>query len=355
MLKEIQLHRKYRIMVIGENWHGSDCTGLARGFRELGHAVDLIGTDQFFLKTGQSLPARMFRRAVSPFCVRQFNSHIICQLSIVQPNIVVVFKGNYVRPETLQQIKESDAWLTNFYPDVSFFAHKSVDKDTWKHYHYIFTTKTHGGAEMREQLGFTNVEYLQFGFDKFVHRPINSVCIPSQIKNDVSFIGGWSPNKERYLCGLASNDTELDLKIWGGGWNYNQRSELKKSIQGFPIYGDYYALAINGSKINLGLLTDKQGFAEKGDHISDRTFHIPASGGFCLHERNNEVLEYYEEGKEIACFESPEELVDKVRYYLANEQERLQIAKAGYERCINENSFSNRAQVIIDKYESENE
>jgi len=67
------------------------------------------------------------------------------------------------------------------------------------------------------------------------------------------------------------------------------------------------------------------------------------------------VLKYYEEGKEIACFASPEELVDKVRYYLANEDERLRIAKAGHERCIRENSLSSRARVIIEQFEREAE
>jgi len=117
--------------------------------------------------------------------------------------------------------------------------------------------------------------------------------------------------------------------------------------------GDYYALAIGSSKINLGLLSEKREGASQGDQVTSRTFHIPASGGFLLHERTGEVTDYFEEDKEIACFGTSEELVEKVRYSLANEQERRLIASAGYERCLKENSLTQRAQVIIDKYESE--
>ena len=69
-----------------------------------------------------------------------------------------------------------------------------------------------------------------------------------------------------------------------------------------------------------------------------------------LHERTEEVLEYFEEGKEIACFDGESELVDKVAYYLNNEEERIAIAQAGYERCINENRLANRAESILEKY-----
>ena len=344
----------YRIVVIGESWHGSDCTGLARGFRELGHAVELIGADQFFPKTNRSVSSRLLSRAIRPFYVHQFNSHILQQVSIIKPNIAVVFKGNYVQTHTLKNIKEGGAWLSNFYPDISFFAHRVVAKEGWLIYNHIFTTKKHGAEEMMEQLGLENVSFLQHGFDGDVHRLMpTTMAVSTNLQCDISFIGGWSPNKEKHLCDLVSACYDLDLRIWGDRWQNSRCQNLQATIQGNPIYGDYYALAIGASKINLGLLQDQQGFAKIGDRVTSRTFHIPASGGFLLHERTEEVLDYFEEGKEIACFGSSKELIEKVRYYLTNEKERLQIAKAGYERCLTENSLVNRAQVIIDKYESE--
>ena len=347
-MSEIKL---YRILVIGASWHGSNCTGLARGFRELGHVVDLLGSDQFFPKTDRSFSSRAFRRLGSRFYERQFNSHILEHLLIIKPDFVVVFKGNFVQTHTLNRIKEGGMWLCNFYPDVSFMCHKAVDPSGFRFYNHIFTTKTFGINDFKEQLDIENTSYLPHGFDRDVHRPVGNT-IGNQ-ETDVSFIGTWSPHKQKLLEGLVNRGDTFDLKIWGAQWEKSLAGNLEESIQGYKVMGDYYALAIGNSKINLGLLSEKREGATRGDQITSRTFHIPASGGFLLHERTTEVLNYFEEGKEFACFGSSEELIEKVRYYLANEEERLQIAKAGYQRCLKENSLVNRAQVIIDIYESE--
>lgn len=347
------MKNNYRILVIGESWHGSDCTGLARGFRELGHSVSVIGVNQFLPRVDRSIPSRLLRRAISPYFIRQFNIHIVEQLSILKPDFVVVFKGNNVKPSTLAKIQANKTWLCNFYPDVSFMSHKSVDPAGFKYYHHIFTTKSFGIRDFREYLGLENVSYLPHGFDHAVHRPLNAGPTLKQ-DVDVSFIGTQSTHKQDVLLSLRSQMNLVHLCIWGEQWDAALKNPLlQDAIMGHAAMGDFYALAIGSSKINLGLLSEKAKGASMGDQITSRTFHIPASGGFLLHERTDEVLQYFEEGKEMACFSTSEELVENVQYYLAHESERLQIAKAGYERCIKENSLINRARVIIDKYESE--
>jgi len=345
----------YRILVIGASWHGSDCTGIARGFRRLGHVVELIGDDEFFPKTGNSLTMRLIRRVFTFYFLHLFNTHIIRQVSITKPHFIVVFKGNYILLETFRKIRINNIPLYNFFPDISFFAHPSVHIESYQYYNHIFTTKRHGSEELNTRLGLHNSSYLQHGFDPDVHKPIPEIRDTEDMLHDVSFIGGWSSGKEIYLKDLVTGLPNIDLSIWGDRWGSCQSLSLNAFIKGFPVYGDFYALAIRCCKINLGLLQDQQGSAPVGDSVTSRTFHIPASGGFLLHERNEEVLEYFEEGKEIACFDTPEELIEKVRYYLVNEEERIQIAKAGYERCIKENSWAHRAQVIIDKFECGNE
>lgn len=72
-----------------------------------------------------------------------------------------------------------------------------------------------------------------------------------------------------------------------------------------------------------------------------------------LHERTEEVLDYFEEDKEIACFSSDSELVEKVIFYLSNVSMRNHIAEIGQNRCLADNKLVDRARSIITKYEFE--
>ena len=51
-----------------------------------------------------------------------------------------------------------------------------------------------------------------------------------------------------------------------------------------------------------------------------------------LAERSVEHERLFKDGKEAVFFESNEELLTKTRYFLEHDEERTQIAKAGYER-----------------------
>jgi spore maturation protein CgeB len=66
-----------------------------------------------------------------------------------------------------------------------------------------------------------------------------------------------------------------------------------------------------------------------------------------LHERSPELLELYKEGEEVACFSSPQELAEKIDYYLAHPEERDAIAGAGHRRCVPAYSYDNRMAEIL--------
>lgn len=347
--------KAYKILVVGGSWHGGNCTGLVRGFRALGHAVELIGSDHYLPTIDRSVGMRVMTRLITPVFARQFNLAILRAAKLFRPDIVVVWKGSYLKPETLEQLQESEAWLTNYYPDNSFLSHKVLNPDIFRYFNHIFTTKKFGPEDFFLHLGLKKVSFLPHGYDPHVHRSFDDSHLLAQWACDVSFIGTWSPRKEQILCGLRPQLLPGQLRIWGAQWDRCTSSELGDAIMNHPVRGDLYALAISSSKINLGLLSERREGASNDDQVTSRTFHITGCGGFLLHQRTEEVAEFFEEGTEMECFSSDAELVDKVRYYLSNEVRRREIAHAGYERCTAEHSLSNRAQVIINKYREERE
>jgi len=86
-------------------------------------------------------------------------------------------------------------------------------------------------------------------------------------------------------------------------------------------------LVFNQSRINLNIT-----MRPIATGLSLRLFDVCGCGGFLLTNWQEELPEFYEPGTEAEYFGSVDELLDKAGYYLEHEDERVAIARAGYER-----------------------
>jgi hypothetical protein len=84
----------------------------------------------------------------------------------------------------------------------------------------------------------------------------------------------------------------------------------------------------------------------KGD-LNMRTFEGMATGSFMLTSCNDEVATVFEDGKHLVLYKDLDDMVEKVKYYLAHDDEREAIAKAGYEEVISKHTFRHRAEQIL--------
>ncbi len=63
--------------------------------------------------------------------------------------------------------------------------------------------------------------------------------------------------------------------------------------------------------------------------IKGRNFEVPGCGGFMMTGYADDLDSYYSPGKEIVCFRDNKDLLDIIKYYLANEDERKAVAFRG--------------------------
>tara|TARA_B110000259_G_C13834763_1_gene330211 strand:+ start:147 stop:728 length:582 start_codon:yes stop_codon:yes gene_type:complete len=145
---------------------------------------------------------------------------------------------------------------------------------------------------------------------------------------DVVFVGTWEVEREECIRLLAENG--IKVRVWGGGWQNMSNPPKGVTLEHRPLFAEEYVRVINASKINLGFLRKMN-----RDLQTTRSIEIPACSSFMLAERTSEHLYLFEEGKEAEYFDSMQELIRKTRYFLENETERLEIARAGRRRCIN--------------------
>ena len=261
-----------------------------------------------------------------------------------------MFKGRYVTVEAIEAIRKTGAVAINFYPDVSFMAHGKHIPKALPRYDWVFTTKSFGLSDMERVLAARHASLLPPSYDPETHVP---VALDEDDKGryecDASFIGTWSPKKQQYLEHVQRELPEVRLRVWGSQWE-NARRSLGSCIEGRHVLGIEYAKALIGSKINLAILSEVRTGASTGDQITARTFQIPATGAFMLHERTDEFAHYFREGIECACFQTADDLVAQIAYFVEHGEQRREIALAGYRRCLESDyAVDDRAGIVLNK------
>ena len=340
-----------RILAVCGQRHGGNDDSFVRAFRRAGHSVLVVAPETFF-PSWESKSLRAVRRLLHPVLVAEYNRAIIHAARYFQPELAFIFKGESVSTEALEALKGGDSVTINFYPDTGFGGFRSLLSQTIDRYDWFFTTKPEHVSFLMDEYEYANVTFVPHAFDPEIHVPVSLTLKDRQrYRCDVSFIGNTSAKKQKLLRGVLTALPEVDFRIWGArGWN-DAGSQLRRLYQGTPVWGAEYAKAILASKVNLAVLFEGTPSAPAPDVITARTFEIPATGGFMLHERTKEAMCYFEDGRESVFFSDEGDLVEKIRYYLAHDVERRAIAAAGRERAlVSGYSYDDRVAAILDKY-----
>ncbi len=336
-----------KILFLGENWYGSCARACCYALRRLGHNV-LDLDSQIYFPQVKSLKNRILLRLWEGELVNEYNNAILEAAKHFQPDILLAFKATYARAKTLQQLKSRDIALYNYYPDTSAFAHGDWLAEALPEYDCIFSTKKYLEQDIRKQLLVKDVVYIPHGYDSEVHCPNESnIYQDNRFTCNVGVIATYTPYKEQIIDELVKVMPSIDLQIWGNQWERCQSDRVKPFIRGPGLLGQLYTLAIRSFQINLAIMSGSVAGASQGDETTTRTYEIPACGAFMLHERSAELLELYEENKEVVCFSNAEELADKIIYYTSRKDERQAIAQAGYSRCVPAYSYENRMSALI--------
>lgn len=81
--------------------------------------------------------------------------------------------------------------------------------------------------------------------------------------------------------------------------------------------------------------------------LSLRIWDILGSGGFLITNYQSEIPEYFEIGKDLEVYESMEDLIYKIDYYLHHEAERIEIALNGYEKTAAYHTYEMRLASML--------
>lgn len=213
-----------------------------------------------------------------------------------------------------------------------------------------------------ESKGYDHVIKSQWGCNPFLYRKMDLA-----LKYDMTFIGQPHGNR-REIINVIKN-SGIDVRTWGNGWGtgrisqdemiwiFNQ-SRINLNLSNASISGNNRTstslihrilspILHHADSNRSGKKQEQKSNLQTNDQIKGRNFEVPGCGGFLLTGHADNLEDYYETDKEIVCFDTNEELIEKSRYYLEHEQERTKIAQAGYDRTIHEHTYVHRFNEIF--------
>jgi spore maturation protein CgeB len=81
--------------------------------------------------------------------------------------------------------------------------------------------------------------------------------------------------------------------------------------------------------------------------VNQRTFKIPACGGFEICDHVPAIRTYFTEDELVMARIDKDEWLDKIEYFLVHEEERRAIQREGTERALRDHTYHNRAGQLL--------
>ncbi|MXR19069.1 CgeB family protein [Halobacterium bonnevillei] len=279
-----------------------------------------------------------------------FNEDVRRSVRETDPDFVLVIKGEFLRPDTVRWLRDETRVTTALwsYDELERLPYTAEGGRFYDNVYVFDPADTERFAD--------NIvpSYLPLAHDgtKFDETTTEGPSI------DVSFVGNLRDDRRRELLTHLASELDIDIQIWDSAWDwYNPfsvyRYRVKHRALGDRVNNQYVDHATineiyNRSRICVNV--HKSWKVKNGGPVglNMRTFEIPGAGAFQLISDVPNIESAFEVGEELVTYDSKENLLDKVRYYLDNDEERERIAANGYQRAKDEHTFEHRIGVILD-------
>jgi hypothetical protein len=257
-------------------------------------------------------------------------------------DVVWIDKGLPIRPRTLDRLRAllPHARLVAYSPDDMVGNPGNQSRrylDSIARYDVHVTTKSYNVPELKA-LGARKVIFVDNAYDPALHRPMAlSPDERAHFAAEVGFVGSFERDRAEMVHRLA--EAGVPVTVRGPGWSRFEKTHPLLRVHDEYLNAEDYPRAVNATRINLAFLCKVN-----RDRQTTRSAEIPACRAFMLAERTDEHARLYREGREAEFFGSFDELLAKCRHYLAHEDERRNVAIAGYRRCVL-GGYSNSARL----------
>ena len=248
---------------------------------------------------------------------------LFSEVKLQKTDVLFIFKGELLDPAAVKLLKAEKIKIVYFTPDdPQLFIRSRVCREIGLNSDYAFTCcedtrKKYEAAGVKAVLAY-------FGFSPDYYEIEIFDNTDTEIYGCEVLILGTCylhniPNRVQIAQTIINEG--IDLKIFGNGW---ENSGIDKRYLGGMLTPPKISKAIYGARI---VIND---FYMKGDkYINLRFFEVLGMGRLCMCYRQEGVSSFFPDKKMVVYWDTLDDLVKQIKFYLANDKAREEIALAG--------------------------
>ena len=339
--RDYQHHNSERVLFIGNLSISSNALSLFKGFSKI--CGETLSVDTSWFDSPDKYSVRRLVLRFLPFFYdsvanKVLSFKILKQYRKHKPELLFVFKGNYLNLNTLNKIEVIKA---HYHPDDSsnpVNRTNTFDKAE-SAYDLHFTSKRHNLDEILTRTGKA-VHFIWYAYDPDWHFKAAEPNFDSPIY-DLGFIGNFRESR-RHLISYLAEILGKKFALTGLKWNRIIGISKKVSLSS-GVFGPNYSHFVTEAPLQLGLLN-----SDNRDQHTARSFEIPATGALFLAEDTPEHREIFGTDKNALFFNTKDELLNQIVWVRDNSHIAKVIAQNGYMHITkNHNTWQDRAMEIV--------
>ena len=310
-----------KVLILGSDYNWSIERIYKRELLEIGHDVLHLPVQNWYYDYYyKSIYHKLFCRIGLSNIHKTIQERLLAYVNGTKFDLIWVFKGMEIKPNTLIELKRLTNRLINFNPDNPFvFSGKgSGNRNIIKSLslydeHFSYNQSVCKKIELEYGLKCT---WIQFGFDSSVFVKDND---QEEIKA-LCFIGNPDSNRIKILQEVVKKG--IPIHVYGHGWDrYLVHDNL--SVHD-PVYEDEYYKTLFKYRVQLNIMRP-----HNLDSHNMRTMEIGGCGGIMLLPETKDHVIFFEQGKEAFFYSNISDLISTAENILNlpySEVQKIRIA-----------------------------
>ena len=308
-------------------------------------AIKAVGHELFVFDDRQHIvPGRVRQRIewLNKFDLNHLNRSLISLAQETRPDLLIVAGGHRLTARTVQQLTDKGIITALWTIDAPINFQPIIDAAPF--YHHIFCQGTEA-IKLLDTAGIKGAHWLPMACDPDLHRSVElSTEAKKQYGNDLVFAGSYYPNRAELFQKLA----DFDLGIWGPGWEkLKSDSPFRRFLRGGQVKPETWQKIYSAGKIVLATHYQDPENRFPVYQASPRIFEASACGAFVITDNQKDVILLFKGGEHLVYYDNPDDLIEKIKYYLNHPSERERIAKKGRSEVLSQHTYVHRIRRLL--------